>query len=101
MIKVTLSSFLLIDVIIIEQKCIAYLVLINTYNVYDLCLTNCTLVPAREILVLFVHAQQTHLSQASFLWDIGKQCSTRSDAAERCLIRLSTIFLQRFYSNLN
>ena len=25
----------------------------------------------------------THISKSSFLWDIGKQCITRSDAVER------------------
>ena len=31
------------------------------------------------------HAQLTHISLESFLWDIGKQCKTRSDAAKRSL----------------
>ena len=28
----------------------------------------------------------THISLASFLWDIGKQCRPRSDATKECRI---------------
>ena len=38
-----------------------------------------------------------HLSLASFLWDIGKQCRPRSDARTRRLIRVFTVCLQNLY----
>ena len=37
----------------------------------------------------------THLSLASFLWDIGKQNSPRCDAAERGVPSVSTLFARR------
>ena len=42
------------------------------------------------------------LSLASFLWDIGKQCRTRSDIAECGVWSGSLLFAQRVYFlNLN
>ena len=38
----------------------------------------------------------TQLSLASILWDIDKQCKTRSDDAAKRLIRLSTVCKKRF-----
>ena len=44
----------------------------------------------------------THLSLASFLWDIGKQCRPRSDTAERGVLSGSSLFAYRmFYQNFN
>ena len=37
----------------------------------------------------------THLSLASFLWDIGKQNSPRWDAAERGIQSGAIVFVQR------
>ena len=39
------------------------------------------------ILVRLLALTLTHISLASYLWDIGKQCKTRSDAADlHCLL---------------
>ena len=44
----------------------------------------------------------THISLVSFLWDIGKQCRSRSYAAERGVWKGSLLFAYRmFYWNLN
>ena len=43
-------------------------------------------VPMKDFLAYLVIEKWfslTHLSLASFLWDMGKQCRPRSDAAER------------------
>ena len=37
----------------------------------------------------------THISLASFLWEIGKQCRSRSDAAERGVSSGSPLFAYR------
>ena len=37
----------------------------------------------------------THISLASFLWDIGKQCKTRSNAAKRGVWSGSPLFAYR------
>ena len=44
----------------------------------------------------------THISLASFLWDISKKCKTRSDAA-KCGVRSgSPLFAYRsFFENVN
>ena len=39
----------------------------------------------------------THLSQASFLWGIDRQCRTRSDAAKRGVWSGSVLFAYRMY----
>ena len=39
----------------------------------------------------------TQISLASFLWDIGKQCRPRSDAAERGVWWGSTLFFQKIF----
>ena len=44
----------------------------------------------------------THISLASFLWDIGKQCKPRTDAAIRGVWSGSSLFAyRRFYQNLD
>ena len=44
----------------------------------------------------------THLSLASFLWNIDKQCSTRSDATERNVWSGSSLFVHiKYFLNLN
>ena len=37
----------------------------------------------------------THISLASFLWDTGKQCTNRSDAAESGVLSGSPLFANR------
>ena len=41
----------------------------------------------------------THISLASLLWDLGKQCRPRSDVAERGVWSGSA--LRNFYKNFN
>ena len=43
---------------------------------------------------------QTHLSLTSFLWDIGKQCSTRSGSDMFCIVCLQNVFLFDWNWNL-
>ena len=43
------------------------------------------------------NVQLTHLSLASFLWDIGKQYSHRCDAAERGVPSVAIMFAKRIF----
>ena len=44
----------------------------------------------------------THISHVSFLWGIGKQCRTRSDATKRGVRSGSLLFASRvFFQNFN
>ena len=45
----------------------------------------------------FYNPRLTHLSLASFLWDIGKQNSTRCDAAKRGVPSGATLFAYRVF----
>ena len=42
----------------------------------------------------------THISQASFLWDIGKQNSIRCDAAKTCPIWGYSVSLHNFHRKM-
>ena len=43
--------------------------------------------PQNAAFYLGLHCLLTHISLASFLWDIGKQCRPRSDAVECAFCR--------------
>ena len=44
----------------------------------------------------------THISLASFLWDLGTQCRPRSHATERGVLSGSPLFANKqFFQNLN
>ena len=50
----------------------------------------------------FMESFLTHISLASFLWDICKQCRPRPDTAERGVLSGSLLFAHRmFYQHLN
>ena len=50
----------------------------------------------------FLHLKLSHISKASFVWDIGKLCQTRSDAATCGVWSGSPLFAYRnVFQNLN
>ena len=75
-----------------QQKRLNETFLLSTQNIFHVrtyVLSGC--------LTKLPNAYLTHISLASFLWDVGKSCRSRPDAAER-LIRVFTVYLQNVIS---
>ena len=74
---------------------ICYLVILMGTDLYSWKKVMCFIVTSCYYLHHTVNIKLTHLSLASFLWDIGKQNSPRCDAAERGIPSGAILFAWR------